>query len=271
MGGDGATYDIGFGALSRLLAHLDADQGRGAQQRRVLEHRRAGIDRQPDRPGRRSRRFGAAHHGKQEDRKELGLIAAFHPNVFVVQTCAALQGHFLKNVMEYLNHNDSPAVLDVYTPCQAEHGIADAAGEPSRPDGGGEPHEPGVRARSAPRRRPARAVLARRQSRRRQGLGDQHASNTSRTARPSCWKCRSPRPTSRDRRPLQEAVPHARRRRRRRAGARVHRPERGRSARQDAVHLVDRRRQEADQAGGVADAHPPGRRSAGNTGGPCNI
>ena len=72
-------------------------------------------------------RFGAAHKGKQEDRKELALIAAFHPNVFVVQTCTALQGHFLKSVMEYLNHNDSPAVLDVYTPCQAEHGIADAA------------------------------------------------------------------------------------------------------------------------------------------------
>jgi pyruvate-ferredoxin/flavodoxin oxidoreductase len=29
--------------------------------------------------------------------------------------------------MEYLNHTSSPAVLDVYTPCQAEHGIADAA------------------------------------------------------------------------------------------------------------------------------------------------
>jgi pyruvate-ferredoxin/flavodoxin oxidoreductase len=72
-------------------------------------------------------RFGAAHKGKQEDRKELGLIAAFHPSVFVVQSCTALQGHFLKSVMEFLNHNDSPAVLDVYTPCQAEHGIADAA------------------------------------------------------------------------------------------------------------------------------------------------
>jgi pyruvate-ferredoxin/flavodoxin oxidoreductase len=72
-------------------------------------------------------RFGAAHPGKQEDRKELGLIAAFHPNVFVVQTSTAIQGHFLKSVMEYLNHSSSPAVLDVYTPCQAEHGIADAA------------------------------------------------------------------------------------------------------------------------------------------------
>ena len=70
-------------------------------------------------------RFGAAHAGKQEERKELALIAAFHPNVFVVQSCAGMQAHFLKHVVEFLNHNDSPAVLDVYTPCQGEQGIAD--------------------------------------------------------------------------------------------------------------------------------------------------
>ena len=70
-------------------------------------------------------RYGAAHSGKQERRKELALIAAFHPNVYVVQSCAAMQGHFLKHVVEFLNHNDSPAVLDVYTPCQGEQGITD--------------------------------------------------------------------------------------------------------------------------------------------------
>ncbi len=43
----------------------------------------------------------------------------------MVQSTAALQGHFLKHVVEFLNHNDSPAVLDVYTPCQGEQGIAD--------------------------------------------------------------------------------------------------------------------------------------------------
>jgi len=36
-----------------------------------------------------------------------------------------MQGHFLKHVVEFLNHNDSPAVLDVYTPCQGEQGITD--------------------------------------------------------------------------------------------------------------------------------------------------
>jgi pyruvate-ferredoxin/flavodoxin oxidoreductase len=31
----------------------------------------------------------------------------------------------MKNVLEFLTYTDSPAVLDVYTPCQAEHGIGD--------------------------------------------------------------------------------------------------------------------------------------------------
>ena len=128
IGGDGATYDIGFGALSRVLATSTPIK--------VMVLNSGGYSNTGGQASTSSltgqdadlARFGAAHKGKQEDRKELGLIAAFHPNVFVVQTSAVMQGHFLKNVMEYLNHNDSPAVLDVYAPCQAENGIADAAG-----------------------------------------------------------------------------------------------------------------------------------------------
>ncbi len=127
MGGDGATYDIGFGALSRLLSTSTPIKvvvlNSGAYSNTGGQASTASLTGQDSDLS----RFGAAHKGKQEDRKELGLIAAFHPNVFVVQTCTALQGHFLKSVMEYLNHNNSPAVLDVYTPCQAEHGIANSA------------------------------------------------------------------------------------------------------------------------------------------------
>ena len=43
----------------------------------------------------------------------------------MVQASASLQAHFLQHTVEFLNHNDSPAVLDVYTPCQGEQGIAD--------------------------------------------------------------------------------------------------------------------------------------------------
>jgi len=126
MGGDGATYDIGFGGLSRLLSTSTPIKvvvlNSGAYSNTGGQASTASLTGQDSDLS----RFGAAHSGKQEDRKELALIAAFHPNVFVVQSSTALQGHFLKNVIEFLNHNDSPAVLDIYTPCQGEQGIADA-------------------------------------------------------------------------------------------------------------------------------------------------
>ena len=127
IGGDGATYDIGFGALSRLLTtdtpvkvvvlNTGAYSNTGGQ---------ASTASFPAQDSDLSR-FGAASSGKQEARKELGLIAAFHPHVLVVQTATAIQNHFLKNAVEFLTYNGSPAVLDVYTPCQAEHGIGDDA------------------------------------------------------------------------------------------------------------------------------------------------
>ncbi|MBV5331818.1 pyruvate-flavodoxin oxidoreductase, partial [bacterium] len=125
IGGDGATYDIGFGALSRILAsdtplkvmvlNTGAYSNTGGQ-----ASTSSFIGQDSD-----LARFGAAHSGKHEARKELGLIASFHSNVFVCSTSTALQNHFLKNTMEFLTYTDSPAVLDVYTPCQGEHGIAD--------------------------------------------------------------------------------------------------------------------------------------------------
>ncbi len=127
IGGDGATYDIGFGALSRVLATSTPIKtvvlNTGVYSNTGGQASTASLTGQDSDLS----RFGAAHSGKQEARKELGLIAAFHPNVFVVQATTALQGHFLNSTMQFLTHNDSPAVLDVYTPCQAEHGIADAA------------------------------------------------------------------------------------------------------------------------------------------------
>ena len=125
MGGDGATYDIGFGSLSRLLSTSTPIKvvvlNSGSYSNTGGQASTASLTGQDSDLS----RFGAAHAGKQEERKELALIAAFHPNVFVVQSCTALQGHFLKHVIEFLNHNDSPAVLDVYTPCQGEQGIGD--------------------------------------------------------------------------------------------------------------------------------------------------
>ncbi len=128
MGGDGAMYDIGFGALSRLLVTSTPIKvvvlNTGAYSNTGGQASTASFTSQDS----DLTRFGVAHIGKHEDRKELGLIAAFHPKVLVVQTNAALQSHFMKNVMEFLNYHESPAVLDTYTACMSEHGIADDAG-----------------------------------------------------------------------------------------------------------------------------------------------
>ncbi|MCP5415889.1 MAG: 2-oxoacid:acceptor oxidoreductase family protein [Chromatiaceae bacterium] len=128
MGGDGATYDIGFGALSRLLITNTPIKvvvlNTGVYSNTGGQASTSSFTAQDS----DLTRFGVAHIGKQEDRKELGLIAAFHPNVLVVQTASAFQGHFMKNLMEFLNYNASPALFDTYTSCMSEHGIADDAG-----------------------------------------------------------------------------------------------------------------------------------------------
>jgi pyruvate-ferredoxin/flavodoxin oxidoreductase len=125
LGGDGATYDIGFGSLSRVLSTSTPIKvvvlNSGAYSNTGGQASTASLTGQDADLA----RFGAAHPGKQEGRKELALIAAFHPDVFVVQSCAAMQAHFLKHAVEFLSHNDSPAVLDVYTPCQGEQGLGD--------------------------------------------------------------------------------------------------------------------------------------------------
>ena len=115
MGGDGATYDIGFGALSRLLSSGTPVKvvvlNTGAYSNTGGQASTASLTGQDSDLA----RIGGAHAGKQEERKELGLIAAFHPSVLVVQSTTALQGHFLKNVVEYLNHTSSPAVASTST------------------------------------------------------------------------------------------------------------------------------------------------------------
>jgi pyruvate-ferredoxin/flavodoxin oxidoreductase len=127
IGGDGASYDIGFGALSRILAsrtpikmlvlNTGVYSNTGGQASTASFY---GQDSDLS-------RHGSTHSGKYEQRKELGLIAAFHPGVLVIQGSTALGGHYLKNTLEFLGYTDGPALLDVYTPCQPEHGIADDA------------------------------------------------------------------------------------------------------------------------------------------------
>ncbi|WP_028863764.1 2-oxoacid:acceptor oxidoreductase family protein [Psychromonas aquimarina] len=127
VGGDGATYDIGFGALSRLLTTSTPVKilvlNTGSYSNTGGQASTSSFTAQDSDLS----RFGATHNGKEEARKELGIIASFHPKVMVVQTSTALQGHFMSSLIEYLNYQDAPALFDVYTPCMGEHGIADDA------------------------------------------------------------------------------------------------------------------------------------------------
>ncbi|MCW2286447.1 pyruvate-ferredoxin/flavodoxin oxidoreductase [Rhodoblastus acidophilus] len=125
MGGDGANYDIGFGALSKLLTtkapvkvvilNTGGYSNTGGQ---ASSSSYLGQDAD-------LARIGAAHDGKQDDRKELSLIAAMHPKVMVVQTSPSIPGHFLRNVLTALAYQGGPVVLDIYTPCQGENGVGD--------------------------------------------------------------------------------------------------------------------------------------------------
>lgn len=125
VGGDGATYDIGFGALSRILTSRTPIK--------VMVLNTGGYSNTGGQASTSSfvaqdsdlARFGAEAEGKTEPRKELALLASFHPEVLVVQSVTAMQAHFLSNVAEFLEYDEGAAVLDVYAPCQSEHGISD--------------------------------------------------------------------------------------------------------------------------------------------------
>ena len=124
MGGDGAMLDIGFQSLSRLLASgmnikvlvLDTQ----------VYSNTGGQTSTASFTGQEAKMyaFGSAHPGKEEQRKELGRIAMMHPNTFVAQTVAAIPNHFYKSILDAAEFN-GPAVINVFTTCQPEHGVAD--------------------------------------------------------------------------------------------------------------------------------------------------
>jgi pyruvate/2-oxoacid:ferredoxin oxidoreductase beta subunit/NAD-dependent dihydropyrimidine dehydrogenase PreA subunit len=124
FGGDGAMNDIGFQSLSRMLASgmnikvlvLDTQVysntgGQTSTATYIGQEAKMSI-------------HGKKDEGKQERRKELGQICMMHPNTFVAQTIGPMTGHFYKSVTQALAYN-GPAVINVFTTCQPEHGVAD--------------------------------------------------------------------------------------------------------------------------------------------------
>jgi len=125
IAGDGAAYDIGFGAMSRVLAMgtpvkmLVLDTGSysntgGQASTASFTGQDADLA-----------RYGKAHAGKAETRKELGLLAAFHPYVFSCQVAPSLHAHYLDATMRALEFEDGGAIIVAYTPCGTENGFAE--------------------------------------------------------------------------------------------------------------------------------------------------
>jgi len=124
IGGDGAMLDIGFQSLSRMLMSgedinvlvLDTQvySNTGGQSSTASfigqDAKMAAV--------------GKSYQGKSERRKELGIIAMMHPNVYVAQTTCAHTNHFYKAIME-ANEYPGPSLINVYTTCQPEHQVAD--------------------------------------------------------------------------------------------------------------------------------------------------
>jgi len=126
LGGDGAMYDIGFQALSRLVA-AGADVKVLVLDTQVYSNT-GGQASTASFGGQVTKlsAYGRALHGRAEQRKELGRILVAHGNAYVAQTTPAHVNHFYRAIME-ANEFPGPAVIISYTPCQPEHGIADDA------------------------------------------------------------------------------------------------------------------------------------------------
>ncbi len=124
IGGDGAMYDIGFQALSRMFMSglnikvfvLDTQVysntgGQASTSSYTGQNTKMSV-------------HGKAVFGKQERRKEIAQIAMMHPGVYVAQTTCAHVNHFYKSVLGALEY-PGPAIVSCYTTCQPEHGVAD--------------------------------------------------------------------------------------------------------------------------------------------------
>ena len=68
--------------------------------------------------------FGKAIQGKQEPRKEIGLIGMAHRTTYVMQSTIAHPNHMIEGFIHGLKAR-RPALFNLYTSCQPEHGIGD--------------------------------------------------------------------------------------------------------------------------------------------------
>ncbi len=127
LGGDGAMYDIGFQNLSRLMA-----SGKPIKVVVVDTQVYSNTGGQACTSGFIGQisdmaQYGKAIQGKDEPRKEIGLIAMAHRNTYVMQGTISNPTHMIEGFIDGLM-TKRPALFNLYTSCQPEHGIGDDMG-----------------------------------------------------------------------------------------------------------------------------------------------
>ncbi|GAB4297338.1 MAG: hypothetical protein Kow0096_15320 [Thiohalomonadaceae bacterium] len=128
VGGDGAMYDIGFQNLSRALAselpikvmvvdtQVYSNTGGQACTSGFISQV---ADMSP---------YGKNWKGKTEIRKEVGLIGVAHRGAYIMQSSTSNVTHLLEGYIDGLNSR-RPAMFNIYTTCQPEHGVGDDASD----------------------------------------------------------------------------------------------------------------------------------------------
>jgi len=128
VGGDGAMYDIGFQNLSRAMIAgkplkivvLDTQVYSNTGGQACTSGFFGQVsDMAP---------YGKVSMGKQEQRKEIGLIAMAHRDTYVMQSTIAHSNHMIEGFIEGLQ-SKRPALFNCYSACQPEHGIGDDMGQ----------------------------------------------------------------------------------------------------------------------------------------------
>jgi pyruvate/2-oxoacid:ferredoxin oxidoreductase beta subunit/NAD-dependent dihydropyrimidine dehydrogenase PreA subunit len=128
VGGDGAMNDIGFQSLSRMLA-AGCDIKVIVLDTQVYSNTGGQTSTSSFKGQDAKMSFhGTVIHGKKENRKELGNICMMHKDVYVAQTTCAHVNHFYKAILE-ANAYPGPAIVNVFTTCQPEHGVGDNMAE----------------------------------------------------------------------------------------------------------------------------------------------
>ena len=124
VGGDGALYDIGFQNLSRLMMTgkpikvvvLDTQVYSNTGGQACTSGFFGQVSDMAQ--------YGKAHKGKEEIRKEIGLIGMAHRTTFVLQGTMANTSHLIEGMIRGVIAK-RPALFNLYTPCMPEHGIGD--------------------------------------------------------------------------------------------------------------------------------------------------